>query len=223
MVANASLENYIELILKNEEDIKTIKNVTELIKNEFISNYAQTEKQAEVDCTKDYEKLLNLTKMSMRMFANSYYKASTFIEVSDIEQIKSSLKNYKNDYKKVNEFKKQLIADLTNFQTQIKTNHLNKISTLSKEKDLMEKQVKVLEYKKHKIVMERLSNILWPYCKETTECTQKIAVLEAKIQQTTQRIEHLKTLRPMANEKEIMMYQMHLKEKYSVQKETELV
>lgn len=223
MVANASIDNYIELILKNEEDIRTIKSVTELIKNEFVSNYAQVQKQEEKDCSKDFEKLLNLTKMSMRMFANSYYKASTFIEVSDIEQIKASLKNYKNDYKKVNEFKKHLIEDLSAFQTQIKTNHLTKIATLTKEKELMEKQLKVLEYKKHKIIMERLSNILWPYCQETTDCTTKMAMLDAKIQQTAQRIEHLKSLRPMANEKEIMMYQMHLKEKYSVQTETELV
>jgi hypothetical protein len=162
-------------------------------------------------------KMLSLVSASIETLSNDVrYKASQFIEAADIEQIKATLKKYTNNNEKVKSFKKMLIEDLTNFEQQIKVNHVQKIEALRKEKQFLERQLKVLDFAKHKLIMDRLSRIEWPYDAKTKEFDTKISALEFKIKRLGEKIEEANKFRPLAREKEILMYQIKLKEKYSV-------
>ena len=193
-----SIDNYLTLDLQQEQDDYSINVISS---NTFSA---------------DSKKVLSHTTMAIKSLANSYYKASPFLEVSDIEQIKNSLNNYANNDKKVSEFKNALIKDLTNFQAQIKTSHIQKLAELGKEKQFCEKQVKVLDFAKHKLIMDRLAKVEWPYDSKTKEYEGKIAALQIKIQKYEQKIDELGKKRPSANEKDILIYQMQLKEKFAI-------
>lgn len=178
-------------------------------------NFISTVTKENADLKAEYEKLLKLTTMSVKMHSTSYYKAFTSLEPMDIEQIKKALENYKNENPKINEYKAELIADLTNFQQQIKSNQIQKLNELRKQRQLMERQLRIFSVEKHKLIMDRLSKIAWPYDEKTKDYDRKIAQLEAQLGQNEQKIISLKAMRPMANEKEILIYQMHLKEKFA--------
>ena len=216
MTASATMNGYISLVnKKNEEDLVTMNKVTELLKkdNATYNNFEEEKSEAFSD---EYQKVLKMTTMSMKMFSNSYCKKDAYLDYRDIEQIKTSLKNFANQNEKINEFKNALIEDLTTFQKQINEKHLRKITELAKEKNLCEKQINVLNADKHKLIMSRLSQIAWPYDEKTKEYDNKIAANEIKMKQIEQKIEYLKTMRPVANEKDILIYQMQLKEKYAI-------
>jgi hypothetical protein len=166
---------------------------------------------------KEVAKMISFINSSIDILSdNARYKAYKFIEVADIKQIKTTLSTYTNDDEKVNAFKEELLEDLTNFEKQIKTNHVQKIEELKKEKQFNERQLKVLDFAKHKLIMERLSRVEWPYDAKTKEFDTKIAALQVNIKRLEQKIEEAVKYRPLAKEKEILMYQMQLKEKYSV-------
>lgn len=196
MAINQTLDN----LSKNQITLESVN---------FLSTIQQDDLKVE------YEKLLKLTTMSVKMHSTSYYKAFTSLEPTDIEQIKIALENYKNDNAKINEFKAALIEDLTNFQQEIKSNQIQKLNELRKQRQLMERQLRILSVEKHKLIMDRLSKIAWPYDEKTKEYDRKINQLEKQLEQNAQKIIDLKSMRPMANEKEILMYQMHLKEKFA--------
>lgn len=205
----ASTTNY---SLLDEKEYYTV-SITNPLKSEFIS---KVQKTPEEEYMAENKRVLSLTSMSIKMLSTSYYKSNTFLEASDIEQIKDSLRNYTRCSDKVNDFKNELIDDLTTFQQQIKTNHFKKLADMAKEKQFLEKQVNVLNFSKHKLIMDRLSKVEWPYDNKTKDYDNKIATLQIKIQKYGQKIEDLQKMRPMATEKDILIYQMHLKEKYSV-------
>lgn len=184
----------------------------------FAENIISTAKKVTKEAGKlelEYEKILNLTTMSMKMFANSYYKETAFLEASDIEQIKTSLSNFNNKNEKVNEFKNFILEELTDFQSHIKTKHNQKIAQITKEKLFLERQLSVITFAKNKLVRERLARVEWPYDKKTKEYDSKISALQIKIQKWEQRIEEEQKKRPYVSEKDILMYQMYLKEKYA--------
>jgi len=216
MSANVTLNDYIALELKKAEDNNVVKSITHAIKKEYENCYPneKTEEKPE-DIAKDYAKILNMTNLSLKMFANSHYKLSPSLESSDIEQIKKSLNNYANKHETIVALKKELINDLTEFQTQIKTKHIQKIASLKEQKQLCEKQAQIYDFQKNKLIMDRLSKIVWPYDAKTKEYDSKIATLQSQINQCTQKILDLQQKRPMANEKDILLYQMYLKEKYA--------
>lgn len=213
MAANAILNNYIEFELKKAEDENIIKNVALAIKKEFVSTYP--EKKEEKISDEEHDKILNMTSLSVKMYSNSYYKSTPYLDSMDIEQIKNALKNYASKQENVKEFKKALVDDLTEFGQQIKEKHFQKISEMVKEKHTCENEAKHFESLKNQLVMERLSKIVWPYDSKTKEYDTKIAALQSKVEYYTQKITNLQSLRPMATEKDILLYQMHLKEKYS--------
>lgn len=167
------------------------------------------------ESTSDYNKILSQTTMSMQKFANSHYKNSVMLEPKEIDQIKDSLNNFSSNDSKVSEFKKELLNDLTNFQNQIKTNYVDRITEYRKQQQLCEKQIKVLEFEKNKLIMDRLSKISWPYDEKTKEYDNKIATLTIQSQQYAQKAQQAQQMRPAANEKDILLYQLKLKEKYS--------
>lgn len=197
-------------------DIMTLESETKEVVTNTIQNaqnYVSTTREENV--VLDYQKILNMTSLSIKMFANSYYKSSEFLEPSDIEQIKDSLNNYANSNEKVIEFKTAILNDLTKFQKQIKTNHVQKLAELERQKQFCEKQLNVITFEKNKLVMERLSKVIWPYDSKTKEYDSKIAALQLQLQKYQQKIYDLQQMRPAANEKEILLYRMYLNEKYS--------
>lgn len=192
-------------------ELDTVQVTTDTINKDTINLCAKVKEE---NVTLDYEKILSMTSLSIKMFANSFYKASEFLEPSDIEQIKESLNNYANNNEKVEEFKNAILNDLTKFQKQIKVNHVQKIAELERQKQLSEKNLRVIEYEKKKLVMDRLSKVIWPYDAKTKEFDVKIASLQLQVQKYAQKIEELVQKRPAANEKEILLYRMYLNEKY---------
>lgn len=213
MTADTSLNDYMALELQSHEDNKTIKNATNAIKNGSLNFCSKTNDEQEI--SEDYQKMLNMTALSIKMFANSHYKPSAYLEPREIDQIKNSLNNYTKSSERVNNFKQELIEDLTEFQKQIKAKHIQRIAGLTKERQIYEKQIKILDSEKNQLIMSRLSKISWPYDKKTKEYDSKIAQLQTKMQQYIKKIEDLQKMRPAANEKDIMIYRLHLKEKFA--------
>ncbi len=217
MTASPMLDKYLEYELKKAEDANTIRNATLAIKNEFVASYPP-QKMDEEFSLEEYNKVLSLTTLSVKMYANSYYKSNPYLDSKDIDQIKKALNGYTSDKQKIKEFKKSLIDDLTAFQKQINENHVKKLVDLTKQKRLLERDVQILDFEKNKLIMDRLSKIVWPYDAKTKEYDNKIAAAQSKIEYYAQKIADIESLRPMANEKDILLYQLKLKEKYALNK-----
>lgn len=210
MTASAAFNYSSILETKAIEDAKTISAAADVLKQDFVSCVG-----VEKEVSENIEKVLNMTNMSIKMYSTSYYKKSASLDTLELEQIKTALENFKNDCEKVQEFKNELISDLTVFQKQIRTNHIQRLAAVAKEKQQYEKELLMLNVEKNKLIMDRLSKIVWPYDEKTKEYDSKIAVTEARIQQYAKRIQDLQTTRPCANAKDILVYQMQLKEKYA--------
>lgn len=163
----------------------------------------------------DFAKIVKHTTMSMKNMACAYYKAGTFLDVADIEQIKVSLNNFTVDDLKVCQFKAELVSDLTGIQKKIESKHAEKLRKMVEEKTMYERQIKVLDFAKNKLIMDRLSKIQWPYDSKTQEFDAKISGLNARVENLSRRLEEAKKMRPSADEKDILIYQMEIREKYS--------
>lgn len=212
MATSVATAKYQENALKKVEDSNVLNDISGIIKSKYIVYFpAETEE----DYCEDYDKLLSMTSIALKKHANSNYKSTPYLEPSDIEHVKICLNNLKNEQEQVKQFKIDLINDLTNFQRQIEVNYRQRISELEKENSVCAKQMRILDLEKHKLIMDRLSKILWPYNSTTKDYDAKIANLEIKIKRNKTKIEELKVMRPAANEKEVMLYIMHLKEKYT--------
>ena len=216
MTLNTAFKDSILLDFQDIENNKSIDDASLIIRNGLVNFFSAMKE--EQNYTKDYEEMLDLTEVSIKKYANSQYKFATSLEPSEIELIKKSLSNYVNSNEKADSFKKEMLEDLTEFQKQILTNHKQKIVDFAKEKQTYEKQILILECAKNKLIMDRLSKIVWPYDAKTKEYDQKIAQLQAKLQQYTSKIENLKAMRPAANERDILLYKLHLKEKFTNKK-----
>lgn len=215
MTANATYNELNQIEVKASEDTKTIATVTNILKEEFVSFYpSHIEIEDAKETTQQIEKIFNMTNMSIKMYSTSYYKKHASLDTLELEQIKKALENFKNNNKKVESFKRVLIEDLEKFQKQIRTNHTQKIATLIKEKQQLERQLSTLNAEKNRLIMDRLSKIVWPYDEKTKQYSAKIAATETRITQYENKIEELETYRPMANEKDVLLYQMQLKEKF---------
>lgn len=215
MTLNASFKDSFLLELEDVEN-KSVENATIAIKSGFAHFYSTI--QTEPEHNADYEKIFDLTVNTIKKYSNSQYKFNTSLEPNEIEQIKKALSSYVNNQGKADAFKKEILEDLTAFQNHILTNHKQKITELTKEKEACQKQLMIAECDKHKLIMDRLSKIVWPYDEKTREYDQKIAQLQAKLEQYSQKIENLKSMRPAANERDLLMYNLHLKEKFANRK-----
>lgn len=212
MTANASFKDQILVDFQDEEK-KSINNATNAIKNGLVSFCSTTTEKPEFNV--DYERMLNLTALSIKMYANSHYKTSAYLEPSEIDQVKIALNNYTKHNEKLEAFKTEIVGDLTEFQNQIKTKHVQRLAELTKEKQFCEKQIRILDCEKHKRITERLSKVLWPYDEKTKEYDHKITKLQIQAEQYANKIAKLQKMRPAANEKDILIYGMHLKEKFA--------
>lgn len=216
MTANATYNEFKAIEAKASEDAKTIATVTNILKEEFVSFYpSNIDIEDAKETAQQIEKVFNLTNMSIKMYSTSYYKKHASLDTLELEQIKKALENFKNNNQKVESFKRVLIEDLEKFQKQIRANHTQKIATLAKEKQLLERQLFTLNLEKNRLIMDRLSKIVWPYDEKTKQYTSKIAATETRIAQYENKIGELELYRPMANEKDVLLYQMQLKEKFA--------
>lgn len=194
----------------------TVNEVFETKSPEVVTNVIEfASKAKEVNPDIDCSRIAAITSMSIKMLANSHYKSGEFLEPSDIEQIKCSLKNYTTYSDKVQSFKLAIITDLTKFQKQIQANHEYRLEELTKQKMIHERQLKIAEFEKNKLVMDRLAKIVWPFDAKTKELDGKIATLKLHLQKLEQKLDEQKQMRPSANEKEVLLYRMYINEKYN--------
>ena len=213
MTANASTNEYKRLEQLSGGNFDALKNVTEAIKKEF-SNSNPIQKSIETS-VEDCNKILSHTTMTIKMYANSAFKKSEFLEISEIDRIKSSLAVYLNKDQKVEAFKNELLEDLTDFQQQIKTNHTQKIVELTKQKQQYERELNALKSKGYKPKKETFLQIVWSTNAQEQEHARTLATTQAKIEQLSQKLAELQQTRPLANAKDILLYRMYMKEKYS--------
>ncbi len=207
MALNTTFKNF------EIEENKTIEDAGRVLKSGLVNFLSAMNEER--NYAKDYESMLNITEASIKKYANSTHKYSEYLEPNEIEQIKRALVEFSNNHENTSEFKKEMLEDLTSFQQQILTNHKERITELVKEKEICEKQLRIAECEKNQLIMERLSQIVWPYDAKTKEYDQKIAQLQVKVQQYTTKIKNQKDMRPAANERDILLYTMHLREKFA--------
>lgn len=170
---------------------------------------------AEQNICEDFKKLVSMTNMSIKMLSTSYYKSGTYLEPSDIDQIKASLNNFAHKNQIVFDFKQSIIHDLTQFQKQIRENHIKEIVDITKQKQEYEKMAVLLEKEKEQLVRNRLAKMVWPYDAKTKEYDNKIAMTKARAEQFAQKVAALKDKKAAASEKDILVFQMQLKEKFA--------
>lgn len=154
--------------------------------------------------------IVNKIASAMNDMANIKYKGSTFLEPCEVENVKKILDTEECDA----EIKTKFEKELTNFQEQIKVNYVQQIAEYTDKKMLYDEQIERLECLKKQLVMERLSQMSWPYDEKTREYDRKISSLKIQSERYSQRIEEIKSLRPAAKEKDILIFQVQLKEKF---------
>lgn len=143
--------------------------------------------------------------------ANIQYKGSSYVEPREIEQVKMLLETEQCDATA----KKEIQQELTKFQESIQTNYKSTIAKYRNIKMELEEQVDILEQEKSKIVSRRISQFLWPFTDSTRAYDGKIYNLKCKIKSCDAKIEEASSMRPMAREKEIIKFNMQMKEKFS--------
>lgn len=210
MTLNAALK---DSILFETEENKSIEEAGYILKQGLAKYFSTMQEEREFEQVR--EKMLNYTINSIKKYAYYSLKTHTFLEPYEVEQVKKALINYTSTGKQANELKKELLEDLTKFQHQIMNGQSEKLIELVREKDTLEKQIKVLEYEKNELIRERLAKIVWPYDAKTKKYDQKIAQLQAKVEQYAKKIENSRNMRAVATEKDILLYKMHLKEKFA--------
>lgn len=210
MALNAAFKD--SLLFETEEN-KSIEEAGYILKKGLVNYFSTVQEEREHEQAR--EKLLDFTENSIKKYAYFKFKSNTSLEPYEIEQVKKALTNYVCNDKHANELKKELIEDLTNFQHQIITTQHDKLMELVNEKDNYEKELRILECEKNKHIMEKLTQIAWPYDAKTKKYDLQITKLKAKVEHYAKKIENSRTMRPVATEKDIMFFHMNLKEKFA--------
>lgn len=143
--------------------------------------------------------------------ANIQYKGSSYVEPREIEQVKQMLETETCDVVA----KKEITEELTKFQESIQKNYKQTIAEYRSRKIELEEQLDAFEQEKTKIVSKRVSQFLWPFDDSTRAYDGKIYNLKCKIRSCEQKIEEYAAMRPMAREKEIIRFNMQMKEKFT--------
>jgi len=162
----------------------------------------------------EYSKILKLTTLSVKTFSNALSKDSIYLEINEIDRIKNALLTHHNKSAELEAFKEELMKDLSEFQGQIETKHNKQILDYRKQMQVYETEIKNITNEKNKITLEKLLSVAWLQGSKTKEFENKIALLRAKIEKCSKLIKELESSTPTANEKDVLMYQIHLKDKY---------
>lgn len=142
--------------------------------------------------------------------ANQKYKGGKFLEPCELEEIKKGLA-----FSDCNQGIKEVFEkELTGFQEKIQKEYVQQIREYQQKKIECENQIEDLVNAKKEIVMKRLSQMLWPYDEKTRVYDKKISALKIQTARYAQKIEQIESIRPAASEKDIIIFQMQLKEKF---------
>lgn len=166
-----------------------------------VSNSVNQEEVFELD----FNVVINSVVRSMNKTASVPYKQTKFLEPCEIEEIRQSLSG--NDI---------IAKELESFQEQINLNYTQRVKTLNEEKMQCIQQMEMFEDAKQKIVMKRASQMLWPLNEETKEYDRKINAMKFQIERYSQKIELVTSMRPAATEKDILIFQTQLKQKFNL-------
>lgn len=212
MTTSMVLRDYRVLEEENKEDLVTLVSAVKSLKTEFVSKLI---KPAAKDYDAEFKKLLTQTIMGLKKCANLSYKEHEEIEVDEILQIKAALSNFANDDSKIKEFKNSLLNDLDNFQSSLRQKKVRLLEQLKQEQRGYIKKAKELEIAKNKLIMDRLSNILWPYDEKTKSYDKQIEQCKIQLANCIRRIHLVHLTKATADTKDLMLYEMKMKEKYS--------
>lgn len=160
----------------------------------------------------DFDHVINAVVASITKTANIPTKGVPFIEPIEIENIKNSLDRVSGN----NEAFAEVKNELTNFQNQIKSNYAKKVKDYNIERMAYDREILMLEEAKKEIVMARASKMLWPFDEKTRAIDKKVEVLKIKSQRCAQKVSDILTMRPAANEKDLLIFKSQLKEKFSI-------
>lgn len=191
------------------------------VDTEFSDSICQKIKEYKDNCNvvtfdEEYKKVLNLTSLSVKTFANALSKDSTYLESNDIDRIKNSLISYNNKDEKIKAFKDELINDLSEFQRQIERKHNQQIIEYKNQAQIYQRELRAIQNERNEAVLTKLFNIAWPNNSKAKEYENKMATLKTKAETCIKRVTELQSMPPVANEKDILLYQLHLKEKYAL-------
>ena len=156
--------------------------------------------------------LVDKIARALKSAANSQFKGTTFLEPQEVENVKKSLATEHCD----NNQKAELEKELTKFQAEITSNYRQKIKECNEKKIYLEKQIGILTNIKNHLVVERLTKMLWPFNNETAKYEAKIASLKIQAAKCEQKIEAIEAMRPAAGEKDLLLFEIQLKDKFNV-------
>lgn len=225
----SQLENQQKLeqnVLELNQQKEAIQNVNEL--NFLTGNAAQQKaqgnellelnvnssfslQQEEIYSDANVELIVGKIANAMNSTANLNFKGSTFLEPSEVEDLKRILDEEICD----SNIKIQFKRELTNFQEKIKTDYIQQVNDLKEEKLFCESQIDMLDVAKKKIVMDRLAKMCWPYDEKTRAYDRKIEALGIQVKKIDMKIEKIMSMRPAAKEKDILIFQHQLKQKFT--------
>lgn len=159
-----------------------------------------------------FDLLVDKIASALKAVATQQFKRSTFIEPLEIEKIKKTIASENcNDAKKA-----ELENELTKFQNEITANYKQKLNELDEKRIATENQLLAITKLKNSLVMKRLSQMLWPFNAETAKYETKIEALKILLAKCEQKIQDIEAMRPAAGEKDLLLFQVQLKEKFNV-------
>lgn len=199
-------ENEEQKVATNENKIVTFNtaNSFESLTYDEVADKGLSEEQIDIVVNKILSAITNM--------ATSKCKESSYLDINEIEHLKKSHPALQDcDYN----VKRAIEKELNGFQNEIQERHKENLKKHFEQKHSIEKQITVLEYRKKKIVEERISKFLWPFNDETKACDGKIYNLKCQMRTCLLKIAEVEKLRPMAKENDITKFNLKLKEKYA--------
>lgn len=163
----------------------------------------------------DVAEILTYTTDALHNLTNSKAKAVKGLDLYDLEQIKSSLVNVTVADDHTERIKNSIIADLNDFKEYITVSYIKDVEAYKKQKIFYERQINVLETQKRWRIIELLSKISWPFDESVNELESQIEVLRVRVLKCAQRILQAGRIRPRADVKDVLMYQLELRKKYA--------
>jgi len=180
-----------------------------------LKNRIQQHKFIEQDPTLEpsFNEVIDKIVSIMNEMASLSFKGSKFLEPSEVKTIQESLENYDERSEKIAEIKKEL----EQFEEQIQINYSRRIFEQKKEKEYCEEKIEMMENAKKQTMKSNLLKTLWPYDMRTKRFDCKIASLKTRMAKCIFSIEQLTGMRPAASEKDILLFQIQLKNKFTAQ------
>lgn len=192
------------LFVTGKETQKTV-NAEDLL-GCIVSKVSDPNKNSEPD-TREF---INNIMSSINDVAGASAKGSKFIEPYEIEKIKKNLTHFEARSEKLTAIKNEL----EKFGSQIKMNYVNKIDEAMKGRAGCLEQIEMLTNARQEVIKKRLLQLTWPYDEKTKTYERKIAALKIRVAKYNYMIKQLSGMRPAANEKDILMFQVKLKSKF---------